>query len=109
MGGWVGEWVRRRLLGGGVLDRPAGGWGCSPLDGCLMGSCAAACCHTAAAPPPLPASPQLQYPALSEPPPTPHLPNCSEYAKSMVVGTQAPKELGTLRGADGAEGLKDKQ
>ena len=24
----------------------------------------------------------------------------------MVVGTQAPKELGTLRGADGAEGLQ---
>jgi GDP-D-mannose 3',5'-epimerase len=33
----------------------------------------------------------------------------SEYAKSMVVGTQAPKELGTLRAADGAEGLADKK
>ena len=32
----------------------------------------------------------------------------SEFSKSMVVGTQAPKELGTLRGADGEEGLKDK-
>ena len=30
----------------------------------------------------------------------------SDYSRSMVVETQAPKELGTLRGADGAEGLK---
>jgi GDP-D-mannose 3',5'-epimerase len=30
----------------------------------------------------------------------------SSYSKSMVVGTQAPKALGTLRGADGAEGLQ---
>lgn len=34
---------------------------------------------------------------------------CSEYASSMVVTTQAPKELGTLRAADGAEGLQDKK
>ncbi|PRW18290.1 GDP-mannose 3,5-epimerase 2 [Chlorella sorokiniana] len=33
----------------------------------------------------------------------------SEYARSMVVTTQAPKELGTLRAADGAEGLQDKK
>ncbi|PSC72835.1 GDP-mannose 3,5-epimerase 2 [Micractinium conductrix] len=33
----------------------------------------------------------------------------SEYSHSMVVGTQAPKELGTLRAADGAEGLSDKK
>lgn len=32
----------------------------------------------------------------------------SEYSRSMVVTTQAPKELGTLRAADGAEGLQDK-
>lgn len=31
----------------------------------------------------------------------------SEYSKSMVVQTSAPKALGTLRAADGAEGLKD--
>ena len=42
-------------------------------------------------------------PHLSSPPP------CSEYSHSMVVGTQAPKELGTLRAADGAEGLSDKK
>lgn len=29
----------------------------------------------------------------------------SSYAKSMVVGTCAPKALGTLRQADGAEGF----
>ena len=39
---------------------------------------------------------------------SPCLPVCSDYSKSMIVGTQAPKELGTLRGADGEEGLKDK-
>lgn len=32
----------------------------------------------------------------------------SEYAKSMVVQTSAPKALGTLRAADGAEGLQSK-
>ena len=32
----------------------------------------------------------------------------SEYAKSMVVTTMAPKELGQLRAADGAEGLGTK-
>lgn len=31
----------------------------------------------------------------------------SSYAHSMVVGTSAPKALGTLRAADGAEGLVD--
>lgn len=31
----------------------------------------------------------------------------SAYAHSMVVGTSAPKALGTLRAADGAEGLVD--
>ena len=31
----------------------------------------------------------------------------TEYAKSMVVQTSAPKALGTLRAADGDEGLKD--
>ena len=30
-----------------------------------------------------------------------------DYAKSMVVQTSAPKALGTLRAADGSEGLKD--
>jgi hypothetical protein len=38
--------------------------------------------------------------------PTPLLlrPLCSQYSHSTVVGTQAPRELGTLRAADGAEG-----
>jgi GDP-D-mannose 3',5'-epimerase len=31
----------------------------------------------------------------------------TEYARSMVVQTSAPKALGTLRAADGAEGLQD--
>lgn len=54
--------------------------------------------------------------ATTPPPPSAHCCSCpapscvpySEYARSMVVTTQAPKELGTLRAADGAEGLKDK-
>jgi GDP-D-mannose 3',5'-epimerase len=33
----------------------------------------------------------------------------SQYSRSMVVTTQAPKELGTLRAADGQEGYGGKQ
>lgn len=54
--------------------------------------------------------PGTHQPGTHQPPPLPPAnPPCSEYAKSMVVTTQAPKELGTLRAADGAEGLQDKK
>lgn len=76
------------------------------------GACEQACLRAAACPlmPRDGPAPCLHpgLPADIGPPPPPNTHTCSEYSRSMVVTTQAPKELGTLRAADGAEGLQDK-
>ncbi len=48
-------------------------------------------------------------PSLIMSPPRSSTSPCSQYSHSMVVGTQAPKELGTLRAADGLEEYSGKK